>query len=329
MEISYDVRFFIGKGGVGKTTTAVAYSLMKAEEGKNVLIVSLDPAHNLGDVLKEALKDEPRQVYRNLWAAEVDFDKMVRKYMDELADEVKDIYGYLKIFNLEGYVDTLKYSPGIEEHATLEKIKEILKKNTEESKYDIIVFDTPPTGLTVRIMALPKVTLIWLDKLIDLRLAILGRRKMLSKALGEPLKVNLGGKMIEVATDPEDDPIYKELEKMKEETSWVNGILTDSRRCSVVMVVNPEVLPVVEAERAAVALRSLNVPVTHLVVNKVLNPESVGPELKELLRQQEDAMKLINEKFAGLKIIKIPMLPWEPVGIEKIKSVTDYLKTAF
>lgn len=329
MEISYDVRFFIGKGGVGKTTTAAAFSLMKADEGKKVLIVSLDPAHNLGDVLKEALGDEPKQVYSNLWAAEVDFDKMVRKYMDELADEVKDIYGYLKIFNLEGYVDTLKYSPGIEEHATLEKIKEILRKNMENGDYDVVVFDTPPTGLTVRIMALPKVTLIWLDKLIDLRLAILGRRKMLSKALGEPLKVNLGGRMIEVATDPEDDPIYKELEKMKEETSWVNGVLTDEKRCSVVMVVNPEVLPVVEAERAANALRTLNIPVTHLVVNKVLNPESVGPELKELLRQQESAMELINEKFTGLKLVKIPMLPWEPVGIDKIKAVADYLKTAF
>ncbi len=319
------IDLFIGKGGVGKTTCAAAYALRRAEEGKEVLIISLDPAHNLGDVLKVKLSEEPKEVVKNLHASEVDFDRMIRKYMESLAKSVKDMYGYLKIFNLEGYVDTLKYSPGIEEHATLEKIKEVLQRNEESGKYDVIVFDTPPTGLTVRMLALPKVTSVWLEKLIDLRLAILGRRKMLQKAYGESLKVRVGDKYIEVATEPEDDPIYRELTEMLTETRKVQELLSDQSATSVTIVVNPEVLPVLEAVRAAEALRNVGIPLRNLVINKVLDPNTVGPALKEAVRQQEEAIRMVEEKFSDLNVFKIPLMPWEPVGLDRIRYVGKYL----
>ncbi len=325
MSEEINVKFFIGKGGVGKTTMAAAYSFLKAKEGLKVLVVSLDPAHNLGDVLNVKLKEEPKEVFRNLWASEVDYEGMVKKYMNSLANEVKDIYGYLKIFNLEGYVDTLKYSPGIEEHATLEKIKEILVKNWKSKNFDIIVFDTPPTGLTVRIMALPKVTLIWLEKLMELRLAILGRRKMLERALDEKLKIKVGDKELTVATAPEEDRIYTELSRMKEETEWVNKIFTNSSTTSVTIVVNPEVLSVLEAERAANALKTLSIPLEYLIINKVMKALPVNNELGEVLKQQSKAMEIIKTKFPGLSIIEIPYFPWEPVGFDKLEVTSKYL----
>ncbi len=326
---SFPIYFFVGKGGVGKTTSSAAFALYLAKLGRKVLIVSLDPAHNLGDVLGVKLSEKHAQVAENLWASEIDFDKMVRDYMRSLADKVKDMYGYLKIFNLEGYVDTLRYSPGVEEHATLEKIKEIITLNQRKWGYEVVVFDTPPTGLTVRIMALPTVTLVWLDKLMELRLAILGRRKMLERFTGERPKVVIGGKEVEVATEPEEDPVYRELKAMREEVMWLKGILTDPAVTSVVMVVNPEVLPVLEAERACAFLRRVGVPVKHIIVNKVLRLTSVPEELKEKVREEEEALKLIEEKFQGLARHEIPYLPWEPRGADKLMRVAEYLRGMF
>ena len=323
---SFPMYFFMGKGGVGKTTTSAAFALYLAKLGKKVLIVSLDPAHNLGDVLDVKLGEEHTKVTENLWASEIDFDKMVRDYMKSLADKIKDMYGYLKIFNLEGYVDTLRYSPGVEEHATLEKIKEIITKNQKKWGYEVVIFDTPPTGLTVRIMALPTITLVWLEKLMELRLAILGRRKMLERFTGQKPKVVIGGKEVEVATEPEEDPVYKELKAMKEEVLWLKGVLTDPSITSVVMVVNPEVLPVLEAERACSFLRKVGVPVKHVIVNKVLRLGSVPEELKEKLREQNEALKLVEEKFPGIDKHEIPYLPWEPRGVDKLLQVAEYLK---
>lgn len=323
---SFPLYFFMGKGGVGKTTSSAAFALYLAKLGMKVLIVSLDPAHNLGDVLGVKLGEEHTKVTENLWASEIDFDKMVKDYMRSLADKVKDMYGYLKIFNLEGYVDTLRYSPGVEEHATLEKIKEIITLNQRRWGYEVVIFDTPPTGLTVRIMALPTITLVWLDKLMELRLAILGRRKMLERFTGKKPKVVIGGKEVEVATEPEDDPVYKELKAMKEEVTWLKGTLTDPAITSVVMVVNPEVLPVLEAERACTFLRKVGVPVKHVIVNKVLRLRSVPEELKEKIREEEEALKLVEEKFPGITKHEIPYLPWEPRGVDKLLRVAEYLE---
>ncbi len=323
---SFPLYFFMGKGGVGKTTSSAAFALYLSRLGKKVLIVSLDPAHNLGDVLGVELGEGHTKVADNLWASEIDFDKMVKDYMKSLADKVKDIYGYLKIFNLEGYVDTLRYSPGVEEHATLEKIKEIITMNQRKWGYEVVIFDTPPTGLTVRIMALPTITLVWLDKLMELRLAILGRRKMLERFTGQKPRVRVGGREVEVATEPEEDPVYKELKAMKEEVTWLKETLTDPAITSVVMVVNPEVLPVLEAERACTFLKRVGIPVKHVIVNKVLRLRSVPEELREKLREQDEALKLIEEKFPGVTKHEIPYLPWEPRGVEKLLHVAEYLK---
>ncbi len=322
----FEVRFFIGKGGVGKTTISSAYALMKAREGYRVFIVSLDPAHNLGDVLGLELSEEPVEVTDNLVAAEIDFDKMVREYMKDLAEKIKDMYGYLKIFNLEGYVDILRYSPGIEEHATLEKIKEIIFNNMSKKKYDVIVFDTPPTGLTVRMLALPSVTLVWLDKLIELRLAILGRRKMIERVLGEKPRTRIGDEEIVVVSEPMEDPVYKELMSIKKETKLINEVLTDKNRTTVSIIINPEVLSVLEAERATKVLKRLGINIKELYINKIMKIESPPPELKEKIKEQKEAMRVAEQKFSGMKITEIPYLPWEPVGLRKLEQVCKYLR---
>ncbi len=322
------IRFFLGKGGVGKTTSAAAYSLYKALQGKRVLVVSLDPAHNLGDVFDTELGDEPVKLMDNLVAIEVDYDRMIKKHLKELTEKIKDIYGYLKIFNLDKYVDVLKHSPGVEEQASLEKIIEIVRKyGVGEKAFDIIVFDTPPTGLTLRIMALPTISLIWIERLIKLRLAILERRKTISSITGEQFEIEIAGKKFKVPTSIKEDPIFKELTKLKDEYNWINKRLIDPRTTAAIMVINPETLPVLEAYRAVIFLKKINVPVTHLIVNKVFELDTIPERLRPRIEEQEKALSLAKEKFPGLEMIKIPYLEREPRGLDMLKRVAEYLSS--
>jgi len=322
------IRFFLGKGGVGKTTSAAAYSVGKALQGKRVLVVSLDPAHNLGDVFEAELGDDPVKIMDNLVAIEVDYDKMIKKHLKELTEKIKDIYGYLKIFNLDRYVDVLKHSPGVEEQASLEKIIEIVKKyGTGKDAFDIIVFDTPPTGLTLRIMALPTISLIWIERLIKLRLAILERRQTISRITGETFEIEIAGKKFKVPITAKEDPIFKELVKLKDEYSWINERLTDPNTTAAIMVINPETLPVLEAYRAVEFLKRIKVPVTHLIVNKIFELEEIPDKLKSKIEEQERALALAKEKLPGLEMLKIPYLEREPRGLDMLKKVAEYLSS--
>ncbi len=325
-DLGYHVVFVMGKGGVGKTTISSALAYRLALKGYRVLIVSLDPAHNLGDVLDTELVDEPRRIVENLWASEVDFDAMVNRYLRELSEKMKYFYKYLTVLNLDKYIDVLRESPGIEEYATLEKILDILKDNSRSRRYDIIVFDTPPTGLTVRIMALPTITLLWINRLMQLRLAILDRRRIIARITGEPVKVRIGSETITLPYDPHDDPVFRELESYRNDIEWVNNIFTSKDYSSIVMVVNPEMLPVFEAEKALKTLRKYGIEMKALVVNKVLPPESIGKGYEERLKLQEEVLKLVSEKFTGITIRKVPLLPSEPRGLKALEKVASLLE---
>ena len=155
------------KGGVGKTTCAGALALLSSRT-ERTLVVSLDPAHNLGDVLGRRLSGAPAAIAPNLSASEVDMDAAISRYLEESTQRLKGMYSYLKTINLEGYLDAMKLSPGIEEYATLQVMEELIRD--AEGTYDVIVFDTPPTGLTLRVLALPHVSLMWGERLAALRI---------------------------------------------------------------------------------------------------------------------------------------------------------------
>jgi len=322
------IRFFVGKGGVGKTTCAAAYALRKAREGYRTLIVSLDPAHNLGDVFDTELGDEPRTIESNLVAIEVDYDAMIRKHLKTLGERIKDIYGYLRVLNLDKYIDVLKHAPGIEEQAVLDRIVEIIKDYVFRKSVDVLVFDTPPTGLTLRIMALPAISLIWISKLMELRLAILDRRKAIARVLGERRwEVVVAGHRIELPIDVAEDPIFQELKKLYEEYSMIHSVLTNKDMSSVIIVVNPETLPIVEAKRAYDFLSKLGISVSYLIVNKVLKLHAVSNELRQKLTEQERALSLVHQLFSGMNVVEVPYLPFEPRGIEALEKLAQILKS--
>ena len=313
----YRVIFFIGKGGVGKTTSSAAAAIALAERGYKTLIVSLDPAHNLGDVLMEKLSDKPKKITENLYAAELDMEKLIKAYLKNLEGSMKHTYRYLTVINLEKYFEVLRYSPGIEEYATLEAIRDILKKGDE---WDVIVFDTPPTGLTLRVLALPKISLIWTDKLIEIRRAILDKRAAIANIHGEQ-EFTVEGESFKLPTREEEDAVMKELKAYREEVAFVESVLTDPEKTSVVAVMNPEMLPLYETERAYETLKKFKVPFNMIVMNKVLELKGDVPELRAKLEAQEKVLREVARKFKGLEIVKIPVFSEEPRGVERLREL--------
>jgi len=258
------------------------------------------------------LDDKPKRIAENLYAMELDMEKLIKAYLKHLEDNLKHMYRYLTIINLEKYFEVLSFSPGIEEYATLEAIKEILQKGGE---WDIIIFDTPPTGLTLRVMALPHIALIWANKLIEVRRKILDKRRVIENIQGER-KFVIEGEEYKLPSREREDPVMKELLAYREEIEFVRDIITNRDKTSVVAVMNAEMLPLYETERALESLKKFRIPFNLVVVNKVIELEEEVPKIKVRMNAQKEVLGEIQQKFRDVDIVKVPLLEEEPRGLE-------------
>jgi len=248
------ILFYTGKGGVGKSTMAAAAAWQLSRRHR-VLIVSLDPAHNLGDIFCVTLKNGAKQLAENLHLREVDLKKLSRDYLEREVTVLTDTYKYLQVLNLDRYFSILKYSPGIEEYALLTSIEETIRK---EKGFDYIIFDTPPTGLTLRFLALPQVTITWIDRLMQIRRQILEKRYTIQKIRG-PLKEGQKSPEIRLEFNEDEDGVIQRLKTMKNNYDTLNGIL-QGEDCGVVLVFNPDVLSLRESDRLIDGLNELGLP---------------------------------------------------------------------
>ncbi|MFP4259137.1 MAG: ArsA family ATPase [Desulfovermiculus sp.] len=251
--------FFTGKGGVGKSTLAAASARQLSRKGR-VLIVSLDPAHNLGDIFGVVNKGTKDKLTDSLFLQEVDLQKLSREYLHKEINVLTSTYSYLKTFNLDSYFSTLKYSPGIEEYALLTSIATTIRR---ETSFDYILFDTPPTGLTLRFLALPQVSMTWIDRLIAIRRQILKKRHTIHR-----IKGSLSSEETVLAYEETHDEIMNRLCTLKQTYQDLDRNLR-SDNCHVVLVFNPDALSRKESERLITGLRELGLPLRLLIDNKV------------------------------------------------------------
>jgi arsenite-transporting ATPase len=257
------VLFYTGKGGVGKSTMAAAAAWQLSRKHR-VLIVSLDPAHNLGDIFCVSLNNGAKQLTENLHLREVDLKKLSRDYLEREVAVLTDTYKYLQVLNLDRYFSILKYSPGIEEYALLTSIEETIRG---EKGFDYVIFDTPPTGLTLRFLALPQVTITWIDRLTQIRRQILEKRYTIQKVRG-PLPEGEKSPEIRLKFDEDDDGVIMRLKALKRNYDALNGIL-QGEDCGVILVFNPDILSLRESDRLIEGLKELRLPLRLLINNKV------------------------------------------------------------
>jgi arsenite-transporting ATPase len=170
------VTFVGGKGGVGKTTVAAALALVSADSGARTLLVSTDPAHSTSDVLETRLGEHARRVVDGLDALEIDPRAEAERYIGEVKERIRQVTSPRMLGEVEREVDVARASPGAEEAALFDRFARLMP--LAGGDYDRVIFDTAPTGQTLRLLGLPELMEAWVEGLVSRRrkLRSLGRR---------------------------------------------------------------------------------------------------------------------------------------------------------
>ena len=276
--------FFLGKGGVGKSTSSALTAIAAAQKGLSVLLVSLDPAHNQADIFETKLSDKPKKISRNLYVSELNLEKWIRKYLRGVEEQVKRSYKYLTAMNLEHYFDVIKYSPGIEEYALLNAYEHILKEHKDK---DYIIFDMPPTALTLKFFELPRISLIWLKQLLNLRREILKKREIITT-------IKIG------KTEVQSDKIITKLDEQIAGYEKIKNIFSDPQKTRINLVLNPDKLSLNESLLIKKRLKDNNLFVNRLFLNKY---------------NQENSTHIVNS-FPETQILKLPVSEHPLLGLD-------------
>ena len=276
--------FFTGKGGVGKSTIAATSATKLAEAGYETLVVTTDPAAHLEDIFGEAVGHDPTSVSQaNLDAARIDQEKALEEYREQVLDHVTEMYENKEDTQIDvdaaiANVEEELESPCAEEMAALEKFVAYF----EEDGYDIVVFDTAPTGHTLRLLELPSDWKGFMD---------LGS---LTKG-APPAKGDQYDKVIETMQNPD--------------------------KSSFAFVMYPEYTPMMEAHRAAEDLKDQVGIETAFVVANYLLPEEYGDNAFFANRraQQQQYLGKIKDRFETPMMLA-PLRQDEPIGLDELSA---------
>jgi arsenite-transporting ATPase len=303
------VLFFGGKGGVGKTTMASAFALRLADAGHRTLLVSTDPAHSTSDILETELGAEPRPVSECFWAMEIDPEREADRYIQGVKDRISEATAPRLMAEVERQIDVARVSPGAEEAALFERFTLIIEE--AESQFDRIVFDTAPTGQTLRLLSLPELMSAWISGLIGQRRKVNTLGRMWRNVAGAAAGDSLAG----------EDPVLEALEERRARFRRTRQILTDATRTSFVFVVTAERLPIWETEKAVSSLTHYGVPVGAVFVNRVLPREAGGAFLENRKEQEAEYLDRIDREFRSLPICRVPLMESDVVGVDALRRL--------
>ncbi len=300
--------FFGGKGGVGKTTCSASYAVFSAKSGLKTLLVSTDPAHSTSDIFERIIENTITTIFPNLDAIEISGEKESKIYMDNVKISLKNVVSPVIVKEINKQIDAASISPGTEEAALFDKMIEIITEKNDE--YDRIIFDTAPTGHTVRLLTLPELLGAWLDTLIKKR----------SKSVTLMSMANHHGQTDK--KDIENDEVIKILRKRYEKINKAKKIMMEDKLLSFIFVINAEKLPIDETVKAISILEKYNVLVDGIVVNKIL-PENMQDDFWKSKKEQEQKyLDIITATFKGKKIFKLPLLQ-EDMKSNNIDNIAD------
>lgn len=321
------VVFVGGKGGVGKTTTASALGLHLAEADERVLLVSTDPAHSLSDLFDRKIGDEETGIVAGLWALEIDPEKEVDRYLRSVKGTLRELVAPRMYDDIDSQIELTRLSPGAQEAALLERMSRIMIEGPRS--YDRVIFDTAPTGSTLRLLSLPEVMTAWMEGLLERRERSESFRESLRGlwSEAEEAEANLEDEEESEAVDESARArrIREVLTDRRRRFSKARRILQDEDRCAFILVVLPEKLPILEGHRAYGTLREAGVPVTAVVVNRVLPEGPLGEFLEHRRAQEEVYLDEIDRKFSDLRRIHVPLLEEDVGSLEGLTVVSRHL----
>ena len=302
--------FVGGKGGVGKTSISSATALWLANQGKKTLIVSTDPAHSLSDSLEVTIGHYPVQINENLFAVEIDPDKAMEEKQRDLESR-KSMASPEQLMGLDflgEQMDLASASPGADEAAAFEVFLSVMTSN----EYDVVVFDTAPTGHTLRLLSFPEVMDSWVGKLMKAKAALGNATNALKN-------------IIPFMDADEDIQTRQELENTKKQIDEAKAVLADPERTTFKMVVIPEEMSIYESERAIEALNKYDITTDSIIVNQVMPDISDCDFCHSRYMLQQKRLALIDQKFKDQVVAQVPLFKDEVKGQEKLLKLAEIL----
>lgn len=318
------VLFVGGKGGVGKTAVASAVALAQARAGRRVLLVSTDPAHNLGHLWERPVGDRGAALAPGLEGLEIDPARTTEVHLASVGDTLRRLMPEHLSGEVTKHLELARDAPGTHEAAILERMAEVL----ESSTHDLVVFDTAPSGHTARLMALPETMSAWTEGLLrrqDRSARFGAALRHLDGDVGAGSVVGTGG--LRDRRADRDHEIRHILLRRRTRFAALRDLIADGARTTFVIVLAAERLPALETVELHGRLVRSGVQVGGLVVNK-RSPADQGGFLAQRHAQEEVHLRTVREALPHVPLVELPLLGEDVVGEAALAQFADAIARA-
>jgi len=304
---------FGGKGGLGKTTLSATSAFWLASQGKRVLLFSVDPQASLSDIFQRDIFGKgPVPIIENLWAQEVDADRRIKDYQEEIRKKILDMYGFDKVpEEIDNYIAAASAEPAMEESAIFDAVVDIIVKGD----YDYYIYDLVPLGHALYYLSMAKVYDEWINKITKLRQDMRQYDQVAATMRREDTIA--------------EDQILGELMYIKERINASSQILTDKKRTAFFFVVVPEEMIILDTKKAAELFAKFDVPISGYVVNRVLPADlgqgSIPPYLRNRITMQKKYLEDIRGSFGSEVLAYVPEMERDVTGLPMIERLARRL----
>ena len=305
--------FVGGKGGVGKTTTSCSLAIQMAQARKSVLLISTDPAHNLSDAFGVKFGKDARPVpgVEGLAAMEIDPNGSINDLIAAGGEDAQDAMAGLG--GVGSMFQDLAFSiPGVDEAMSF---AEVLKQ-VKGMEYEVIIFDTAPTGHTLRFLQFPTV----MEKALE-------KVSQLSRQFG-PMLNNLVAARGGLPNGQSFDDVLARMEDLRATISDVNRQFKDADLTTFIPVLIPEFLSLYETERMIQELGNYEIDTHAMVVNQLLFPSKDNPcqQCNSRRKMQRKYLEQIDDLYGeDFHVVKMPLLVDEVRGVDSLESFSQML----
>jgi len=279
--------FLTGKGGVGKTSTACATAVTLADSGKKVLLISTDPASNLQDVFGIELTNTPREIpmVRNLYVSNINPEESAKAYRESVVGPYRDKFPEAVVATME---EQLSGACTVE-IAAFDEFTNFLTKSEFVDQFHYIIFDTAPTGHTLRLLQLPTAWTGFLEE----------------STHGASCLGPLSG-----------------LADKKDLYSSALSALSNPTKTTLILVTRPEGSALLEADRASKELKEIGIKNQMLIINGLLQNHNEEDEVSSAFyKRQRDALKQMPENLKQTPMYSLPYVPFSLTGIENLRNL--------
>jgi arsenite-transporting ATPase len=305
------ILLFSGKGGVGKTSIAAATGVRLAKMGYRTLVMSVDPAHSLGDAfdleggLFHGDTADPKPLADNLRIQEVNIQREIKRHWNEIAGYITSVLKTTGLDDVEA--EELAIFPGMEELSAMLYVNQYRR----EKRFDVMILDCAPTAESLRFIGLPT-TLDWYVK------HVFDFQRKVMKAV-RPLVNRLGP----VEAPP--DSYFGNIQDLFQKIQGIDAVLEDPAITSVRLVTNAEKMVLHETQRAYVYFSLHGLTVDGVIVNRVLPEEIADPFFAGWRESQSEVLHEIEAYFAPVPVARVPLFNREVRGYEGLLEVSERL----